>query len=72
MSAVTVFAISTNTFEGALPESGVQVMRAVSIFHILENRFKGSILPGSGLRTMSAVTNFDISENNLEGALPES
>eukprot|EP00971_Amphidinium_carterae_P159917 3170374-Amphidinium_carterae.1 len=28
MSAVTAFAIATNSFEGALPESGLQVMRA--------------------------------------------
>eukprot|EP00971_Amphidinium_carterae_P099990 1977470-Amphidinium_carterae.1 len=69
MSAVTAFAISTNSFEGALPESGLKVMRAVSIFRIFTSSFRGAI-PKSGLRRMSAVTTFDVYQNRFEGALP--
>eukprot|EP00971_Amphidinium_carterae_P337906 6474987-Amphidinium_carterae.1 len=43
MSAVTNFAVSTNSFEGALPESGLQVLRAVSIFYVYANNIKGTI-----------------------------
>eukprot|EP00971_Amphidinium_carterae_P349776 6491214-Amphidinium_carterae.1 len=46
-------------------------MRAVSIFHIYTNSFKGTI-PESGIRTISAVTKFDINTNSFEGVLPES
>eukprot|EP00971_Amphidinium_carterae_P311110 6182675-Amphidinium_carterae.1 len=41
MSAVTTFAIYRNSFEGVLPGSVLQGMRAVSIFYINENVFKG-------------------------------
>eukprot|EP00971_Amphidinium_carterae_P107108 2121835-Amphidinium_carterae.1 len=70
MSTVTSFAIHTNSFEGGLPGSGLQVMRAVSRFYIARNGFKGTI-PESGIRRMSAVTEFGIFTNSFEGALSE-
>eukprot|EP00971_Amphidinium_carterae_P300404 5968781-Amphidinium_carterae.1 len=71
MSAVTDFQISSNSFKGALPGSGLQVMRAVTTFLTDRNVFNGT-LPKSGMRMMSAVTMFQISSNNFEGALPGS
>eukprot|EP00971_Amphidinium_carterae_P114286 2264445-Amphidinium_carterae.1 len=55
MSALTEFEISLNSFEGALPESGFQVMRAAIAFNISSNRFKG-MLPEV---TMSTVTGLE-------------
>eukprot|EP00971_Amphidinium_carterae_P204902 4066527-Amphidinium_carterae.1 len=66
MSAVMTFKIDTNSFEGALPASGLQVMRLVSDFFIYSNGFKG------GISSMSAVTQFAIHVNHFEGALPAS
>eukprot|EP00971_Amphidinium_carterae_P279883 5555935-Amphidinium_carterae.1 len=71
MSAVTNLEICRNSFEGALPGSGLHAMRGASIFFTYRNSFKGTI-PESGIRRMSAVTNFDISINSFEGAVPGS
>eukprot|EP00971_Amphidinium_carterae_P336340 6472663-Amphidinium_carterae.1 len=43
MSAVTNFDIYRNSFQGALPGSGLQVMRGVSLFLIYANRFNGAL-----------------------------
>eukprot|EP00971_Amphidinium_carterae_P273083 5420388-Amphidinium_carterae.1 len=54
MSAVTQFQIHENHFEGALPASGLQVLRGVSNFSICTNGFKGA-LPEGGIRSMSTA-----------------
>eukprot|EP00971_Amphidinium_carterae_P243725 4840658-Amphidinium_carterae.1 len=72
MSAVVDFVIHSRLFgvkfEGALPGSSLQAMRAVSRFSIHTNGFKG-MLPEIGIRAMGAVTDFKIAENSFEGVL---
>eukprot|EP00971_Amphidinium_carterae_P192278 3815140-Amphidinium_carterae.1 len=70
MSAVILFQIFTNTFEGALPESGLQAMRAVWNLNFFNNGLTGT-LPEI-IRTMSTVWYFRVDVNSFEGALPAS
>eukprot|EP00971_Amphidinium_carterae_P192021 3809873-Amphidinium_carterae.1 len=69
MSAVTSFGINANSFEGALPGSGLQVMRSVSKFYIFTNSFKGA-LPDEGMGTMTAMAFFCIQNNGLTCEAP--
>eukprot|EP00971_Amphidinium_carterae_P300658 5973899-Amphidinium_carterae.1 len=71
MSAVTIFGIHANSFEGTIPEIGIRSMSAVTSFGIHTNSFKGTI-PESGIQRMSEVTDFEICINSFQGALPES
>eukprot|EP00971_Amphidinium_carterae_P214025 4247464-Amphidinium_carterae.1 len=61
MSAVTGFGIQSNSFEGVLPENGLQVMRTMSVFYAKENRFAGALPNIAGLRMLS------VEQNDLEG-----
>eukprot|EP00971_Amphidinium_carterae_P166781 3304874-Amphidinium_carterae.1 len=64
------FSIFRNSFEGALPESGIHVMLAMRYFAISENGFRGT-LPESGLRTMRAIGMLRVRQNRFAGALPD-
>eukprot|EP00971_Amphidinium_carterae_P261892 5194741-Amphidinium_carterae.1 len=49
----------------------VCTLRAVRVFVIVENSFRGT-LPESGVRAMTVARVFEIDRNSLAGAIPES
>eukprot|EP00971_Amphidinium_carterae_P141119 2796447-Amphidinium_carterae.1 len=55
--------MQTNSFEGALPGRGFQVMRAMSALIVHGNRFAGT-LPNLALERLRVLT---VNNNNLEG-----
>eukprot|EP00971_Amphidinium_carterae_P056234 1109665-Amphidinium_carterae.1 len=53
------FLVGKNSFEGAIPESGFQAMRSMTVLFVQANRFAGT-LPNAavaGLRTLLADRN---------------
>eukprot|EP00971_Amphidinium_carterae_P031803 626476-Amphidinium_carterae.1 len=67
MSAVEIFAIMTNSFEGALPESGLQAMRSMLVLYVYLNRFAGT-LPS---RAMAGIRSLLVSHNHFEGKVSQ-
>eukprot|EP00971_Amphidinium_carterae_P143516 2843573-Amphidinium_carterae.1 len=65
MSAVMGFAIHSNSFEGVLPENGLQVMQTMSLFYAKENRFAGALPNIAGLRALI------VDKNDLEGKMSQ-
>eukprot|EP00971_Amphidinium_carterae_P311184 6184650-Amphidinium_carterae.1 len=65
MSAVVGFGLAANRFEGALPESGLQVMRTTITLVMQENRFAGT-LPNWVFVWLAFLS---VSNNDLEGKI---
>eukprot|EP00971_Amphidinium_carterae_P023211 457943-Amphidinium_carterae.1 len=69
MKKVHALRIESDRFAGALPDSGMRAMMAVTTFEVYRNCFTGSLSDG-GVRAMMAVTYFSCSKNSLAGTLP--
>eukprot|EP00971_Amphidinium_carterae_P312230 6206029-Amphidinium_carterae.1 len=67
MSAVTHFAMSTNSFKGALPESGLQMMRTMTFLYVDVNRFAGT-LPTTAVAGLGALS---VTNNDFEGKMSQ-
>eukprot|EP00971_Amphidinium_carterae_P090604 1793588-Amphidinium_carterae.1 len=67
MSAVTIFSITINSFGGALPGSGLQMMRAMIALYASLNRFAGT-LPN---RAAARFRHFGVYHNDFEGKLSQ-
>eukprot|EP00971_Amphidinium_carterae_P285264 5663064-Amphidinium_carterae.1 len=62
MSAVTSIAIASNSFEGVLPESGLQALRTMTDLFANKNRFAGT-LPK---RVVTGLEFLFVSDNDFE------
>eukprot|EP00971_Amphidinium_carterae_P340029 6478178-Amphidinium_carterae.1 len=67
MRAVTAFAVHTNSFEGVLPEGGLQAIRTMSAMFVHANRFAGT-LPN---RAVPGLGYFSVSNNDIEGKMSQ-
>eukprot|EP00971_Amphidinium_carterae_P276069 5478426-Amphidinium_carterae.1 len=70
MSAVVLFDVQENSFEGALPASGLQGLRAVFVLYVSKNRFAGT-LPSEGFGALAGLDVLAVMRNEFEGEMSE-
>eukprot|EP00971_Amphidinium_carterae_P192890 3827738-Amphidinium_carterae.1 len=68
MTILYAFSTQSNDLTGVLPESGLEGMRSVQVFHAHRNRFAGT-LPEDGFKALARVQVMAIDNNYLEGQM---